>query len=337
MRHDPAFDLGQPVTHQRIARAAHFLRQLDQLGELATQPVGPADGRALVLERGAADVPALPALADLPGNRRLGIVEEELVEGVVALHPGHLADRAARDAGLGEVDQQVGDPVVLGRVGLGPHEHEHVRRLAALAGPYLLTVDDPLAAIGRKLALGPHAGEIAARTRLGITLPPDVVALDGQSDEQFALLLGALFEERRHGHVHPVAADFHRRAGAGKFLADNLGLDHIDRLLAPAVALGHRAIEEPGIDRPAAEFADELAQLALAALTRLPLIGKEHADFVAECLRLGTVTQVHQGLALLASRQIIAVAVVDSVMLSASASSAASKAKSSALLRLAFM
>src|SRR3546814_10167881 len=84
-----------------------------------------------MLERGATDIPALSPLADLPRHRRLGIVEEEFAKGLIARLARHLADRAAGDARLVEIDQQIGDTVVLRGIGLGTHQHEHVRRLHA--------------------------------------------------------------------------------------------------------------------------------------------------------------------------------------------------------------
>src|SRR3546814_16377304 len=65
----------------------------------------------------------------LPSHRGLGIVEEEFAEGMVARFARHLPDRTPRDTGLVQIDEQIGDAVMLGRIGLGAHEHEHMRRL----------------------------------------------------------------------------------------------------------------------------------------------------------------------------------------------------------------
>src|SRR3546814_1640625 len=92
-------------------------------------------------------------------------------------------DRAAGDARLVEIDQQIGDTVVLRGIGLGTHQHEHVRRLHALRRPYLLSVDDPLAAVRRQLAARADARQVRSRTGFRIALPPDIISLERFADE----------------------------------------------------------------------------------------------------------------------------------------------------------
>src|SRR3546814_10035558 len=91
---------------------------------------------------------------------------------MVARFARHLPDRTPRDTGLVQIDEQIGDAVMLGRIGLGAHEHEHMRRLHPLRGPDLLPVDDPLAAVGRQFATRPHTREVRSRAGLGIALAP---------------------------------------------------------------------------------------------------------------------------------------------------------------------
>src|SRR3546814_8048019 len=92
----------QPVAHDRIVDPADLLRKLNELRELLAQPVGAADAGALVLQRRAADIPALSALADLPSHRGLGIVEEEFAEGMVARFARPLPAQTPRDTGRSE-------------------------------------------------------------------------------------------------------------------------------------------------------------------------------------------------------------------------------------------
>ena len=67
-------------------------------------------------------------------------------------------------------DQQVGDPGVLGRVGLGAEQAEHHVGLVGLAGPDLLAGDDPL--VAHQLGARLQRGEVAAGARLAVALAP---------------------------------------------------------------------------------------------------------------------------------------------------------------------
>ena len=183
---------------------------------------------------------------------------------------------------------------MLGRIGFGAHQHEHVRGRPALAGPDFLPVDDPCAAVSRQLCLGAHAGKVRSRSGFGIALPPDVITLDRLADKQFALFLGALFQQRRHGHVDPVAAHFARRAGTGEFFTDHLRADHVDRLFRPAITLWHRAIEIAAIDRLTAKAADEVLQLGLAAIARLPCLCQKRANILAKGFCPCAIAQIHR-------------------------------------------
>src|ERR1700723_3273035 len=94
-----------------------------------------------MLERSTRDNPTFAALADNPAGGGLRIVKEEFVK---ARGAGHLAYRPARDARLIEIDQQIRNALVLGRLGFGAHQREHVRSIAALRGPGFLAIDDPM-------------------------------------------------------------------------------------------------------------------------------------------------------------------------------------------------
>src|SRR5690606_11614723 len=208
-----------------------FFREFNEFLEVVAKPVCATDTVSFMLECGAADIPALAALTDLKADRRFGIIKEKFAKSVITFFTGHLADWPPRNAGLVKVNQQIGDTVMFGRIGFCADEHEHMRRLHTLRGPDFLTVDDPFATIFRQLALGPHTGEVGAGAWFGISLPPDIFALDRFTNEQVFLFLSALFEQCRHRHVHAVTAHLHRRANAGEFFADDLCLYYIYRLL----------------------------------------------------------------------------------------------------------
>src|SRR3546814_14927897 len=84
--------------------------------------------------------PPLPPLADQCAVRHEHVVEENLVEVVM---PRHVDDRADRDAGRIEVDQQLAEPRITLAAFLGADEREHDVREMRAGGP------DFLAEIGR--------------------------------------------------------------------------------------------------------------------------------------------------------------------------------------------
>ncbi len=97
-----------------------------------------------------------PALADLTQHRSAregvvgeeGLLEEDLGEPLVAVES---TEPAHRDAGQVERDEQVGESSVAGAVGLGAEETEQVGAEGAASGPGLLAVEDPSAALGRRV------------------------------------------------------------------------------------------------------------------------------------------------------------------------------------------
>jgi hypothetical protein len=171
VREQVALDLGEPLPNRGPRERTRAAQHPDHLVEQPPHRVRIADHVALVLERRARHLPALPALADDPVRGRARTVEEHLVEQRAA---GHLAQRADRDAGLVHVEQQVGDARVLGRVGLGAEQAEHVVRLVRTRGPDLVAVDHPL--VADELGARRERREVAARARLAVALAPDVLA-----------------------------------------------------------------------------------------------------------------------------------------------------------------
>ena len=99
------------------------------------------------------------------------IGEEHLVEHRAARH---LLERADVDAGLVDVEHEVGDALVLRDVGIGAgQEHADVGDLRARR-PHLLPVDDPLVAVTHRR--GGEAGEVGPGAGLAEELAPRLAA-----------------------------------------------------------------------------------------------------------------------------------------------------------------
>src|SRR5690606_35786986 len=89
--------------------------------EITSQPVRELGAAALELQQVLAVGPAPTLLADAIGDRYPHVVEEHLVDLVVATHG---ADRPDRDPGRLHVDQQEADAVLLARPLPGAHQRE---------------------------------------------------------------------------------------------------------------------------------------------------------------------------------------------------------------------
>jgi hypothetical protein len=124
-----------------------------------------------VLQQRLGDRPALAALADDPVRGRDRVAEEYLIEIVAAID---LLQRPDLDAGLVQVEQQIGNAVMLRRIRFGPHQREHIAAIARIGCPQLLPVDHPLPVA--QLAARPQTGEIRSRARLAEPLRPAIFA-----------------------------------------------------------------------------------------------------------------------------------------------------------------
>ena len=91
--------------------------------------------------------PSLALGADDVGAVGAGPVEEDLVE---LTRLGQLHDGAHLDAGLVHGDQQVGEPLVALRLGIGAADDEAPVGLVRQRGPHLLAGDDPLVAVAAR-------------------------------------------------------------------------------------------------------------------------------------------------------------------------------------------
>ena len=122
-----------------LARPLEQLAQRDLDAHLERE----REPRALVHERRDRDRPAVVLAPDDVLVRDPRLLDEQLVELGLA---GDLAQRADLDPVLLHVHQEVGQPAVLGRVGVGAREQHAPLRLVGHRRPHLLAGDDPLVA-----------------------------------------------------------------------------------------------------------------------------------------------------------------------------------------------
>ena len=194
---------------------------------------------ALVLERGAGDLPSAVQFADelVAGNAHL--VEEHFAEVDAA---GRIAQCVHLDAGRAHVAQQVADAFALGCLRVGAHEHEAPVGDRRQAGPHLLPGDDELVTVN----LGPRAqrGEVATRLGLAEALAPQLFGGEDLGQEAPALGLGAVDHQGRPEDGEADGVDQRWCAVAGQLLGD----DHLlgEGCLLAAVLLGPR---EPDVAR----------------------------------------------------------------------------------------
>ena len=151
---------------------AQHLGQPGDVGQAhAAAAAAGADRRPLVHQRRERHGPALVDVAEAVVVGHPHLVEEHLVEGGAA---GHLAQRPHLDAGRVHVDDEAGEALVLGQVGVGAADDLADVGVLGARGPHLLAGDDPLVAVA--LGLGLQAGEVGAGARLAEQLAADEVA-----------------------------------------------------------------------------------------------------------------------------------------------------------------
>ena len=172
----------------------HPAREVDQRLERDAQPhLQPeAEGEALVHQRGEPD---RPAVVDAAQHLRLvhaHVVEEDLVELGVA---GDLLERLHRDAGRVHVEQEVGDALVLGRVGIGAGQQHHPVGDVGERRPHLLAVDHVVLAVLHRARL--QRRQVGAGVGLGVALAPDLLAGEHLGGIALLLLFGAVRDDRR--------------------------------------------------------------------------------------------------------------------------------------------
>ena len=173
--------------------------------------------------------PALALFADPVGDRHADVVEEDLVDFLLALGgaiqgwQGHDGNARRLHVQQQEADAHLADGLVR-----GPHQAEHPVRPLGIGGPDLRAVQDIVVAI--PLGLERQGGQVRSRARLGIALAPPGVG--GQDPGQvFGLLLGGA-----EGHDHRGAHGQPHVRGRGRARQGHLHLEDVLAAVAPARA-----------------------------------------------------------------------------------------------------
>ena len=136
----------EPVGDHVVVEQPALGGRVDQVVEQLAQPHLEEEREpcALVHQRRQRDLPAVADAADdvLVGDPR--VLDEELVELRLA---GDLAQRPDLDRVLLHVHQEVGQALVLRRLGVGARDEHAPLRVLRAAGPDLLAGDDPAVAV----------------------------------------------------------------------------------------------------------------------------------------------------------------------------------------------
>jgi hypothetical protein len=257
-------EVREPLSHRLVldrgpSAAPALARELDEAAEAACTAAR-TDSDALVHERREGDVPPVADGAEPVRIRHPDVGEEDLVEGGAAVD---LLDRPRLHARALHVDDEVGEALVLGRVGVGPRDDHPVAGVVGAGAPDLLAVDDPLVAVAHRG--GAEAGEVRSGGGLAEELAPDLVAARHLREETLLLLLGAVRHERRTEHPVTDHEDADRGLELRFFLAPD-DLLHATEALA-AVFLRPREHRPAGVELlrlPRLRRGDDVACLGLA-------------------------------------------------------------------------
>ncbi len=251
---------GQLLAHARIVGTAELASQVDELVDPGAGPTA-ADHRAFAGQGGLGHAPAAVDLAHDVGRGDGDVGEEHLVEVGMA---GDLPERPDLDARGGHVHDEVGDPGVLGDVGVGAGQQDAELGLVGAGVPDLLAVDDP----GVTVALGPgaQAGQVGAGAGLAVELAPQLIAAQDGIEVLLLLLGGAVGDEGRADHVHRDRQHAGRHVELALLLGEDAGL--VRRAAPPPVRLGPRDA------RPAAVI--QRALPATAGLEVARIVGRGH-------------------------------------------------------------
>ena len=207
------------------------------------------DGGALVGQGGHRHPPPLADVADPVGVGDPHLGDVDLVELGLT---GHLAQRAHLDAGRVHVQGEVGEALVLGRLGIGPgHQHAPVGDVGQ-GVPHLLPGDHPLVAVAD--GPGGQAGQVRAGPGLAEQLAPRLLAGERPAQHALAQLLGSVGDHRGAGHGQPEELPGPGRRGPRLAQAPvDLPLE-IGGQVEPAVALGKRDPGQTEVELPGAEL-----------------------------------------------------------------------------------
>ena len=151
-----------------------------------------ADSRALVLKRGHGHVPAHVLLADHVDGGDADVVEEDLVELEIV---DHVHQGPNGDAWGAHVHDEVGDALVLGRIGVRPGQDVHPVGPVTQGGPDLLAVNDEIVAVADGRGL--EVGQVGAGVGLREALTPDDFLVRRRREELFFQIVRAEADDGR--------------------------------------------------------------------------------------------------------------------------------------------
>src|SRR6266571_4498161 len=250
LAHDRALGDDAPVL-------LHPPRHVDDVVQRDPEPhlKAEAERQPLVHERGEPDLPAVVEPAEDLRLVHAHVVEEDLVELVVA---GDLLERLHRHPGRVHVEEEVRDALVLGRVGVRPREQHHPVGDVRDGGPHLLAVDDEVLAVLHRARL--QRREVAPRVRLGVALTPDLLAREDLRRVPPLLLVRAPGDDRRARHADAEDVQDGRRLRERHLLLE----DHL---------LHEREPGAPGLLRPREPDEAVVVELALPLAQELVGVG----------------------------------------------------------------
>ncbi len=293
---------GDPVTDTGIVEGVGIVDAGggDQVVELDPHRHRQA-GRAhpFVAEGAHGHLPALVLVAEAVGGGHPGIVEGDLAE---QLAPGDVADDVDLDPGQLHVDDEGGDPLVLGPAldggGVGAHEEQSPLGQMGGGDPDLAAVHDVVVAVEH--GLGAQVGQVRTGLGLGEALAP---VLGGVQDARQPLLLLVLGPPPQdHGPDLPqtVGVVDARRLGPGHDLGVDGVLRHRGFASAPRpgpVDGGPAALVEPTLPGLATEHDAPVGVVLVADLALGGELGQVRVEprlqLLAEFLVLGGGGEIH--------------------------------------------
>ena len=220
LRLGPQPQLGEPIPQHGGLQIRAGGPQRNSVGDRARPSAAAAGSEraALVHQRGHRDPPPVADRAEAVRVGDAGVGHVHLVELGVT---GHLAQRPGLDAGSVHVDDEVGQSLVLRHVRIGARQQQTPARAVRQTGPDLLTVDDPVVAVGHRR--GGQPGQVGARARARRTTGTRCPRW-WQGAEQVPLHFVGLgvfaHGRRRHPVSHRVQRERHR---AARTLQDPVG------------------------------------------------------------------------------------------------------------------
>ena len=242
------------------------------------------------------DLPTFPHGPEHVLLRGARLVEEHFVELGAARQ---LAQRSHVDARLVHRAQEVGEPVVRRRLGVGTAHDEAPVGAVRQRGPHLLTGDHPLVAVEHGAGL--DVGEIRAGVRLGEPLAPQLVDRLDLREEPALLLVGAELDEGRGEEALAEERDPRGSVRPRVLLVE----DHLqrERKRPPAVLHGpgraHPAIRAEHVLPLEADIPPRLVGRAATRAERRELagevLGQPRAHLGAKGRLFSGVAEVHAG------------------------------------------